>query len=83
SNRSKMAASAASVGFLASLFTPIGPIGGTLAGLGVGLAAGEGRFHDFLFGEKDENGKKVHGEGLIGSIGNVIETHWLKPLKNT
>ena len=83
SSRSKMAASAASVGFLASLFTPIGPIGGTLAGLGVGLAAGEGKFHDFLFGKKDDNGKKVHGEGLIGSIGNIIETHWLKPLKNT
>mgnify|MGYP006885744201 CR=1 FL=1 len=68
-----MAASAASVGFLASLFTPIGPIGGTLAGLGVGLAAGEGRFHDFLFGKKDENGKITIDDVAAGEDIRKIE----------
>ena len=77
----KMGIAGSGLGFIASMFTPIGPIGGALAGMAIGIASGEGKIHDFLFGKKNEEGE-IEEKGVLGRIGTIIDAHWGKPLRN-
>lgn len=62
-------------GILGTLFLPGGPIGGAILGTGIGLVTQSERFKKFLFGEKDDNGKRKGG--LIGK--SVLD--WLSKHK--
>lgn len=81
--KSKMMALGTSLGFLASMFTPIGPIGGAAAGLATGLIAGEGKVHDFLFGTKNKETGETEEAGLFGRLYNLMDAHWFQPVKNS
>lgn len=48
-------------GLIGSLFLPGGPIGGALLGVGATLLSKSEGFKKFLFGEKDEDGKRLGG----------------------
>lgn len=48
-------------GLLGSLFLASGPIGGALLGIGTTLLSQSEGFKKFLFGEKDEDGKRLGG----------------------
>ncbi len=48
-------------GLLGSLFLPGGPISGALLGIGISLATRSEGFMKFLFGEKDDDGKRLGG----------------------
>ena len=70
-------------GFLAGCFTPLGPIGGAVAGLASTIVLGRGKVHDFIFGtEKDENGNRKE-IGLIGRLRNSVDAYLAEPLKQT
>ena len=49
------------LGLIGSLFLPGGPIGGAILGTGLGILATNERFKAFLFGEKDDDGKRIGG----------------------
>ena len=49
------------VGFLPSMLLPGGPILGSIFGLSAGIAASSEKFQKFLFGEKDDDGKRSGG----------------------
>lgn len=85
SKTNKMALTGAGVGFLASAFLPFGPVGGAIAGLTLGLAAGESKIHDFLFGKKTKNsktGEEKYEKGILGRLGSLVEVKMLNPIKN-
>lgn len=81
----KMMATGGGLGLVASMFTPLGPVGGALVGITTGLVAGEGKVHDFLFGKKtkNENGEEEYERGLFARLGSVVRTSWIEPMKNT
>ena len=57
-----------------------GPIG-AIAGLSVGITAAGKKFKTWMFGEKDEEGKKTK-EGVVGKVGNWIHTEVIAPMKS-
>lgn len=50
------------VGIIPGLLTPLGPIGGLLAGGAIGFLKNNESFMDKYFGEKDENGERQGGK---------------------
>lgn len=67
-------------GALLGMFTPMGPVGGAVAGLASSLVFGRGRLNTFLFGDKD--GDTGKGEiGLFARLKNTMKTLILEPLK--
>ena len=66
-------------GVLGLALGPAGPIGGAVLGLGLSIAAQKDNFKKWLFGEKDENGKKTK-EGILGQAKNALKVHMLNPL---
>ena len=63
------------LGFMAG-----GPIVGALAGLALGVKSSGKKFNQWLFGEKDENGKKIK-EGMVGKVGNWMHVEVFAPMK--
>ena len=59
------------VGFLPSMLLPGGPILGSIFGLSAGIAASSEKFQKFLFGEKDEDGKR--SGGLLTKFANWFD----------
>ena len=69
------------MGILGAALTPMGPIGGAIAGLGLSIAAQGKNFKKWLFGETvEENGKKVRKHGIIGQFGNALNSNVFRPL---
>lgn len=67
----KKAAPAAGIGAIAGIFAgPFGLIGNAVLGAGVGMLTTTSKFHDFLFGEADEDGKR--SGGLLGALNRGI-----------
>ena len=75
-----MGAAGASLGLVASMFTPLGPIGGALAGIGSSLVFGNKRVQEYIFGKKDKEGKKEK-LGLLDRMGNMVAAYWGNPIK--
>lgn len=69
------------MGILGASLSPLGPVGGALAGLGLSIYAQKDNFHQWLFGKKDEKGNKVE-EGLIGRFGNMLKVNVMNPMKS-
>lgn len=67
------------VGLLPSFLLPGGPIMGSMLGLAAGITASSDSFQNFLFGEKDVDGKRYGG--LMTKFTNWIDTSLLQPLK--
>ena len=70
-------------GVLASSFTPIGPIGGALLGLGASIAANAKDFKKLLFGSDyvNERGETKHKHGVFGKFGNMLNANFIRPIK--
>ena len=67
------------IGFLPSFLLPGGPIMGSMLGLAAGITASSDKFQEFLFGEKDVDGKRYGG--LMTKFTNWMDTSLLQPLK--
>lgn len=67
------------VGLLPSFLLPGGPIIGSMLGLAAGITASSDKFQNFLFGEKDVDGKRYGG--LMTKFTNWMDTSLLQPLK--
>ena len=80
-DRVKKAAPRMAVGAIgAALFGPFGILGNAILGAGLGFATTTDRFHDFVFGKKDGEGKRKGG--LVGAVLNWTTKNVLMPLKN-
>ena len=67
------------VGLLPSMLLPGGPIIGAVLGLAGGIAASSSKFQEFLFGEKDVDGKRYGG--LFTKVHNWFDTTVMGGLK--
>lgn len=69
-------------GFLLNTLLPGGPIGGAVLGLGIGLLRNNEKFNKILFGEKNEDGKRIGGffNKDKGRLGKIFEKsgHFIK-----
>lgn len=70
------------VGILGAMATPLGPLGGAIAGAAVGIAAGSKKFRTFLFGEKDKETGETTKVGLFQKFGNFLHVEMLAPMKS-
>lgn len=70
------------MGLLGASLTPLGPVGGAIAGLGLSIAAQGKNFKTWLFGETeiDENGNKRKKQGVIGQFGNMLNANVFRPI---
>lgn len=70
------------MGLLGASLTPLGPVGGAIAGLGLSIAAQGKNFKTWLFGETeiDENGNKHRKQGVIGQFGNMLNANVFRPI---
>lgn len=69
------------MGIMGAALTPLGPVGGALAGLGLSIAAQGKNFKTWLFGETvDEDGKKVRKQGAVGQFGNMLNATIFRPM---
>lgn len=67
------------VGLLPSFLLPGGPVAGAMLGLAGGIAASSDKFQQFLFGDKDIDGKRYGG--LMTQFSNWFDTTVMSPLK--
>ena len=67
------------VGLLPSFLLPGGPVLGAMLGLAGGITASSDKFQEFLFGEKDIDGKRYGG--LVTKFTNWFDTAVVSPLK--
>ena len=67
------------VGLLPSMLLPGGPVIGSLLGLAGGIAASSDKFQQFLFGDKDIDGKRYGG--LMTQFSNWFDTTVMSPMK--
>ena len=67
------------VGLLPSMLLPGGPVVGSLLGLAGGIAASSDKFQQFLFGDKDIDGKRYGG--LMTQFSNWFDTTVMSPMK--
>lgn len=76
----------AKMGVLGASFSPLGPIGGALAGFALSIKAQSGNFRKWLFGEEDGldlgDGRKVKKHGVLGQIGNQLTVSIINPMKH-
>ena len=70
------------MGVLGAALTPFGPIGGAVLGLGASILAQKDKFHEWLFGKKNEKGEKIK-EGVFGQFANMIKANVINPFANT
>ena len=74
------------MGILGASLTPMGPIGGAIAGLALSIKAQSGNFKQWLFGEKDGlelgDGRKIKKQGVLGQMGNMIMANVITPMKH-
>lgn len=74
-----LAGVAQGVGLLPSFLLPGGPVLGAMLGLAGGITASSDKFQEFLFGEKDVDGKRYGG--LVTKFTNWFDTAVVSPLK--
>ena len=74
-----MAAVGTGAGFLASFFTPVGPIGGAAIGLASSMIASNDKFRKFLFGSDEPSDDEP---GLTGRFANMFDAYILRPMKD-
>lgn len=67
------------VGLLPSFLLPGGPVLGAILGLAGGITASSDKFQQFLFGDKDIDGKRYGG--LMTKFTNWFDTTVMSPLK--
>ena len=70
--------SGAGLGLLSSFFTPLGPVGGALLGLAGGIAGSTEKFQQWMFGDKDDVGKR--SGGFLTKFGNWTDVNVFQPL---
>lgn len=71
------------MGLIGASMTPMGPIGGALAGLALSMKASKSGFHEWLFGtDKEIDGKKVHRHGVLGQFQNMLQVELFEPMRN-
>ena len=75
-----MGVTGAGIGLLAGMFTPLGPLGGALAGLGASMFAAKDNFYKFLFGDKERRKKTGETTGMLPKFMNVIKASVINPL---
>lgn len=68
------------MGLLGAMATPMGPIGGAIAGLALSIKASKGSFHEWLFGKDGKDGK--HTAGILEKFGNMLDVELFTPLKH-
>ena len=68
------------MGLLGAMATPMGPIGGAIAGLALSIKASKGSFHEWLFGKEGKDGK--HTAGILEKFGNMLDVELFTPLKH-
>lgn len=72
------------MGIIGASLTPLGPIGGAIFGLAMGIKAQNGSIKEWLFGKEGGltvGGKQVKKQGVFGQIGNAINANILRPMK--
>ena len=69
------------MGLLGASFGLGGPIGGAIAGLAVGMLGGVDKFDNYLYGTKDEDGKRKK-DGLFSRAATMIQMQILEPAGN-
>ena len=78
-------AALSATGLLPAFFSPLGPIGGALLGLGVGIKASKNDFRTWFFGKDvlDEDGNLImHKKGVLGRFGTLLDAEIFKPFKS-
>lgn len=71
------------MGIIGASMTPMGPIGGALAGLALSMKASKSGFHEWLFGtDKEIDGKKVHRHGVLGQFQNMLQVELFEPMRD-
>ena len=66
------------VGIMGALAGPAGPIGAAIGGAAIGIASQGEKFKNWMFGEKDEDGKR-HG-GMIQKFQNWMHVEVVGPI---
>lgn len=69
------------MGILGGALSFGGPIGAAIAGATIGIFSSEERFQNYLFGNKDKEGKRKK-DGLFSRISTAIELNLIEPAKN-
>jgi hypothetical protein len=72
------AAGLSQMGLLGSAFSFGGPIGAAIAGAAVGIAGASDKFNDYLYGTKDDKGKRTK-DGLFSRIGTMLKLNFIEP----
>ena len=74
------------LGVLGASLSPLGPIGGAIAGLALSIKAQGGNFKQWLFGEEKGlelgDGRKVKKQGVLGQIANTMMANIFRPMKH-
>lgn len=72
------------MGVLGAALTPLGPIGGALAGLGLSISAQSGKFKSWLFGSEEDDptdpNKKRKKQGVLGQFANILRANVFQPI---
>lgn len=75
----------AKVGLLGAVMSPLGPIGGSIAGLALAIKAQKSSIHEWLHGKNkvDSNGKVIGKEkhGILGQFANMLKVELVNPMK--
>ena len=70
------------IGLVPAMMTPMGPVGGALAGLALSMKASKKGFHEWMFGtDKEIDGEVVHREGVLGQFQNMLQVEVFGPMK--
>lgn len=67
------------MGVFGSALTFGGPIGAAIAGSAIGIASLSDKFHDFLFGKKDKEGKPEKS-GMIDRFKDFLNINFIEPV---
>jgi len=73
-----MSAVATGGGLLLGMFTPLGPVGGAILGLSSTILASKDKFHDLLFGNKEDKSGGNHG--LLNQLKALIAAKVVNPM---
>ena len=78
-------AAISTTGLLPAMISPLGPIGGAIAGLAFGIRASKNDFREWLFGKKmyDENGNYIGDKkGVMGQFKVMLNAEIFRPMRS-
>lgn len=68
------------MGIMGAMLTPFGPLGGAIAGASLGIATSSDKFRKYLFGDKDEEGKRQGG--ALSKIEEFMKLEVFNPIRD-